>query len=88
MWPLYVLPTLLEIECGHSWTPQVGLWRPNAVDVLAEFQNGNSIPLKNLSRDEQNKEYLLSVTVLFFSHASHPSRLACTLKSHAASWFP
>lgn len=60
------------------------------MDVLAEFaQNGNAIPLKNLSsRDEQNEEYLLSVTVLFFSHASHPSRLACTLKSHAASWFP
>lgn len=91
MWPLYILLTPLEIECGHSWTPQVGLWRHNAVDVLAELaaQNGNSIPLKNLSsRDEQNKEYLLSVTILFFSHASHPCRLACTLKSHAASWFP
>lgn len=66
------------------------LWRHSAVDVLAEFaQNGNSIPLKNLSSwDEQNKEYLPSVTVLFFAHASHPSRLACTLKSHAASRFP
>lgn len=52
-------------------------------------QNGNSIPLKNLSsQDEQNKDYLLSVTVLFFSHASLPFRLACTLKSHAAPRFP
>lgn len=78
-------------RAGHSWTPQVGLWRHKAVDVLAEFGCSEwqlYTSEKNLSsRDEQNKEYLLSFTVLFFSHASHPSRLACTLKSHAASWF-